>query len=109
MPEQLGQQLGNYRLISLLGRGGFADVYLGEHIHLKSYAALKILRTSLPDQEHMSFLKEAQTLVQLKHQHIIRLLDFAIEDNVPFLVMDYVPDGTLRQRHPTGTCLGTAQ
>ena len=34
-------QLGNYRLIRLLGRGGFADVYLGRHIHLKSYAAVK--------------------------------------------------------------------
>ena len=63
MAERLGQQLGNYRLLTLLGRGGFADVYLGEHIHLKSYAALKILRTSLTDQERSPFLKEAQTLV----------------------------------------------
>lgn len=43
-----GQQLGNYRLIRLLGRGGFADVYLGQHIHLNSHAAVKILHTRLP-------------------------------------------------------------
>ncbi len=105
MAERLGQQLGNYRLLTLLGRGGFADVYLGEHIHLKSYAALKILRTSLTDQERSPFLKEAQTLVQLRHPHIIRVLDFAIVDTIPFLVMEYAPDGTLRQRHPTGNSL----
>lgn len=41
MPDRTGQQLGNYRLIKLLGTGGFADVYLGEHILLKSHAAIK--------------------------------------------------------------------
>ena len=35
-----GQQLGNYRLVRFLGRGSFADVYLGEHVYLRSYAAL---------------------------------------------------------------------
>lgn len=41
----LNQRLGNYQLTRLLGHGGFADVYLGEHIYLKSLAAIKILRT----------------------------------------------------------------
>ena len=40
-----GQQLGNYRLIHLLGQGGFADVYLGEHIYLDTPAAIKVLHT----------------------------------------------------------------
>ena len=38
MIECVGQQLGNYRLLRLLGQGGQASVYLGEHIHLKSQA-----------------------------------------------------------------------
>ncbi len=33
MPDKVGQQIGNYRLIQLLGSGGFADVYLGQHVH----------------------------------------------------------------------------
>lgn len=103
MTDRVGQRLGNYRLVRLLGRGGFAEVYLGEHIHLNSYAALKVLHTVLKDEERASFLKEAQTLVGLSHPHIVRVLDFAVEEGTPFLVMEYAPNGTLRQRHPAGT------
>ena len=44
MADRLGQQLGNYQLVRLLGQGGFADVYLGKHIHLDSQAAIKVLQ-----------------------------------------------------------------
>ncbi|HEY6285703.1 MAG TPA: hypothetical protein VIX20_08585 [Ktedonobacteraceae bacterium] len=43
MNEHVGKQLGNYRLVRMLGQGGFADVYLGEHVYLKTLAAIKIL------------------------------------------------------------------
>lgn len=43
MSGRVGQHLGNYRLVRLLGQGGFADVYLGEHVHLNSQAAIMIL------------------------------------------------------------------
>ena len=49
MPDPVGQQLGNYRLVRLLGQGDQASVYLGEHLHLKSHAAIKVLRTELSD------------------------------------------------------------
>ncbi len=48
-PSFIGQQLGNYRLTTLLGEGGFAEVYLGEHIHLGTQAAVKVLHTQLTD------------------------------------------------------------
>ncbi len=105
--DRVGQQLGNYRLLRFLGRGGFAEVYLGEHIYLKSHAALKVLHTLLKDQDAEAFLKEAQTLVLLTHPHIVRVLDFAVEDGTPFLVMEYAPQGTLRQRHLKDTPLPT--
>src|SRR6266478_3788452 len=105
MSDRAGQQLGNYRLLRLLGRGGQASVYLGEHVYLKSQAALKVRHTVLTEEERTVFLQEAQTLVRLTHPHIVRVLDFAVEDGMPFLVMEYAAHGTLRQRHPRGTQL----
>lgn len=100
-----GPCLGNYRLVRRLGRGGFADVYLGEHLRLGTYAAIKLLSTRLADKDREQFLAEARTIAHLEHPHIIRILDFAVEQDVPFLVMSYAPNGTLRQRYPKGTRL----
>src|SRR5690348_3727773 len=105
MTERIGQQLGNYRLVRLLGQGSFAEVYLGEHLYLKSYAALKVLRTALSDENVAKFLAEGQTLARLSHPQIVRVHDFAVVEGTPFLVMDYAPAGTLRRRHPQGSCL----
>ena|SRR6266851_1659284 len=105
MADRAGQQLGNYLLIRLLGRGGFAEVYLGEHLHLKTRAAIKVLHTQLADKHVDAFLKEAQTIAHLEHPHIVRVLDFDVTGGVPFLVMSYAPEGSLRQRHPKGTRL----
>src|SRR6266567_436884 len=106
MADRVGQQLGNYRLIRLLGKGGFAEVYLGEHIYLKTPGAIKLLQTKVVNQEDLqASLKEAQTIARLVHPHIVRVLDFGVDGETPFLVMDYAPGGTLRQRHPRGTQL----
>lgn len=104
--SRISQQLGNYRLLRLLGQGGFADVYLGEHLYLKTYAALKLLRVHLTSDALQGFLNEARTIANLEHPHIVRVLDFGVEQNTtPFLIMNYAPEGTLRQRHPRGTRL----
>src|SRR5213080_3494600 len=103
MTDRVGQQLGNYRLLRLLGRGGFAEVYLGEHVHLNSHAAVKTLHTQLSGVDAQQFVREAQTLARLSHPHIVRVLDFAIQDGTPFLVMEYAPGGTLRTHHPRET------
>src|SRR5947209_18377013 len=105
MTNRVGEQLGNYQLTRLLGQGGFAQVYLGEHVYLKTLAALKVLDTELSDQDPTSFVQEAQTLARLAHPHIVRVLDFAVENSTPFLVIEYAPHGTLRQRHPKGARL----
>src|SRR5712691_9831874 len=74
MADRVGQQLGNYRLIQKLGEGGFADVYLGEHIYLKTQAAIKILHTRLAKDDMEEFLNEARTVARLEHPHIVRVL-----------------------------------
>src|SRR5438128_4030243 len=105
MADRVGQQLGNYRLIRLLGEGGFAEVYLGEHIHLGTQAAIKVLHTQLTSDDVDTFRTEARTIARLIHPHIVRVLEFGIEGKTPFLVMDFAPNGTLRQKHPKGTIL----
>ncbi len=103
MTDQVGQQFGNYQLTRLLGEGGFAQVYLGEHIYLGTQAAIKLLSMQLNDENREAFLIEARTLGRLIHPYIVRVLDFGVKEKIPFLVLDYAPNGTLRQRHPYGT------
>src|SRR2546425_483762 len=100
-----GQRLGNYRLSRLLGHGGFAEVYLGEHLYLKTSAAIKVLEMQLANDALDSFLNEARTIARLEHPNIVRVLEFGMEGQTPFLVMSYAPNGTLRQLYPRGTIL----
>ncbi|HEU0002990.1 MAG TPA: serine/threonine-protein kinase, partial [Ktedonobacteraceae bacterium] len=108
MTDRSGQQLGHYRLLRQLGRGGFADVYLGQHLYLNTTVAIKVLQTHLAANDLPDFINEARTIAGLSHPHIIRVLDFGLEDEVPYLVMEYAPNGTLRQRYPKGTRLSLA-
>jgi WD40 repeat protein/serine/threonine protein kinase len=108
MTNQIAQQFGNYRLVRHLGRGAFSDVYLGIHVHLKTPAAIKLLHTELTSSDVEKFRNEARTIARLEHPHIVRVIDFGIEDHTPFFVMVYAPNGTLRQRHPKGSVLSLA-
>ncbi|HEY7417152.1 MAG TPA: serine/threonine-protein kinase, partial [Ktedonobacteraceae bacterium] len=104
MIGQVKHYMGNYRLIHLLGTGAFADVYLGEHIYLNTQVAIKVLRTQLGEPNALdSFLSEARLLSRLVHPHIVRVLEFGLEDQTPYLVMDYAPGGNVRQHFPAGT------
>ncbi|GLV60345.1 hypothetical protein KDH_71650 [Dictyobacter sp. S3.2.2.5] len=102
-----GQQLGNYRLIRSVGRGGFAEVYLGVHRYLETPVAIKILRSRNLDRT--IFLQEARLVAHLNHRHIVSVREFDIKDDTPFLVMDYVQGGTLRHLCPRGTRLPLGQ
>src|SRR5215469_9662274 len=103
MSERVGQQLGNYRLLRLIGQGSWASVYLGEHLHLGTQAAIKVLHTHLTSEGSEQLRTEARTMARLLHPHIVRVLEYGIEDGIPFLVMEFAPNGTLRQRHPKGS------
>ncbi len=105
MVDRVGQQPGYYRLVRLLGQGGFAEVYLGEHSYLDTQAAIKVLHTQLAQDDIEQFRLEAKRIAHLEHPHIVRVLDLGVEGTTPFLVMSYAPGGTLRQRHPKGARL----
>lgn len=105
MLDRSGQQIGSYRLVRRLGQGGFAEVYLGEHIHLKTSVAIKLLIRQMTPQDVSDFMHEARTAAALIHPHIARILDFGFDNSFPFLVMDYASNGTLRQLYPRGSSL----
>ena len=109
MVDRVGQQFGNYRLVNLLGQGGYAEVYLGQHVRLELQAAIKVLHTHLTEQEAEHFQQEAQTIAKLTHPAIVRIFDFDVQEGVPFLVMDYAPGGSLRRRSPRGTLVPLPQ
>src|SRR5713226_175964 len=101
-----GEQVGNYLLLHELGRGGYAQVYLAEHLYLKHLVALKLLNLSLNQHEDLvRFQYEARLLAQLQHRHIVRALNFDWEGDRPFLAMDYAPGGPIQQIFQQGTRL----
>jgi serine/threonine protein kinase len=107
--DRVGQRFGNYRLVRMIGQGGFAEVYLGEHLFLDTQTAIKVLQTQLVGQDVEQFRQEARTIAHLEHPHIVRLLDFGVEGTTPYLIMSYAPNGTMRQRYPKGTRLPLEQ
>src|SRR5216683_1181924 len=102
--ERIGQTVGDYRLVQWLGGGGFGNVYLAEHTHDGGQVAVKVLEIRLTKSEDFrAFLNEAR-MMRLRHPHIVPLLDFGLSrEEMPFLVMEYAPKGTLRDRHPKGS------
>jgi serine/threonine protein kinase len=102
MFDWLGQQFGSYQLVDFLGQGGFADVYLGEHVYYGTQAAIKVPRSGSQD-ERERFVKEIRTLSGLHHPHIVRVLEYAAEGDIPFLAMNYARRGSLRQIYRKGT------
>ncbi len=104
-----GRKLGNYQLLKPLGAGGFGDVYLGERIDApEKKVAVKMLKpTHLTNPEIVkNFREEAGNLLKLKHEHIVNVEEVGTaEDNAPYLVMEYAPNGTLRDVHPKDTCV----
>src|SRR5215470_7499114 len=109
MADRVGQQFGTYRLVRLLGQGGYAEVYLGQHLRLTQQAAIKVLHAHLTESEAEHFQQEAQTISTLVHPSIIRVFDYDVQDGIPFLIMDYAPNGSLRQHYPKGSLVPLPQ
>jgi WD40 repeat protein len=102
MADRVGQLIGNYRIVRMLGEGGFAEVYLGEHLHLGTEAAIKILHAQLATDDVDQFRAEARIIARLEHPNIVRVLDFGLDGKTPYLVMSYAPNGTLRRLYARG-------
>ena len=103
MPNLTGQSIGRYHILEQLGEGGMATVYKAYDTRLERNVALKVLRTDqfIPAQLQMvlqRFEREAKSLAKLKHSNIVNILDFGEHEEMPYLVMEYLPGGTLKQK-----------
>ncbi len=104
----LPQQIGPYRILSLLGEGGMGSVFLGERADGEFHrrVAIKVVRGFAGAAERERFRRERQVLATLDHPNIAALLDGGtLEDGSPYLVMDYVegealPDWLDREPRP---------
>jgi serine/threonine protein kinase/predicted hydrocarbon binding protein len=99
MLDQIGPELGPYRLIDKLGEGGAATIYRAYQPSMERYVAIKVLKTELTDKDPTfmeRFMLEARTIAQLQHPHILPVIDFGRQENMAFLVMVLLEGGTLR-------------
>ncbi len=92
-----GKTLGEYRLEQLIGEGGMATVYKAFQPSLNRHVAVKVLYYQ-EDTSRVRFLREAKAIAALRHRNILIIYEYGEQDNVPFIVMEYVPGGTLEDR-----------
>ena len=95
---RIGTNLGDYRIESLLGRGGMSVVYLAEHIRLKRKAALKVLSPELAEDPtfRARFVSEWERLAQLDHPNIIPVFEAGESDGLLYIAMRYVRSTDLK-------------
>ena len=96
----LGKSIGRYHILEQLGEGGMATVYKAFDTRLERDVAVKVIH---PVRKHsMKFLnrfeREAKALAQLSHPNIVKVLDYGEYEELPYIVMEYIPGGTLKKK-----------
>ncbi|MGF1466443.1 MAG: serine/threonine-protein kinase [Sandaracinaceae bacterium] len=89
-----------YRILGRLGEGGMGSVFAAERTDGSGAVALKLIRARLGADTEMQtrFSREALSVLQMSHRHIVRALDSGVWDDRPYLVMELLEGETLRQR-----------
>ncbi len=103
MPNLIGKSVDRYHILEQHGEGGMAIVYKTYDTRLETDVAIKVIRTeSLPqnsvERALKRFEREAKALAKLNHPNIVRVIDYGEYEGRPYLVMPYLPGGTLKQQ-----------
>lgn len=95
--DLIGQQLDEYRLDELIGRGGMARVYRGYDVRLKRHAAIKVIDARYQNDADYTarFEREAQAIAQLDHPHIVRLYRYGEVNGLFYMAMQYIEGSDL--------------
>lgn len=101
MATLVGKTIGRYQVVEELGQGGMATVYKAMDTRLEREVAIKLIRKSAFSPEALRrvlerFEREAKSLARLSHANIVKVFDFGKFEGSPFLVLEYLPGGTLR-------------
>ncbi len=103
MPNLVGQSIGRYHITEQLGEGGMATVFKAYDTRLERDVAIKVIRTGAFPAEQVEgvlkrFDREAKSLARLSHPNIVKVLDYGEYEGSPYLVLEYLPGGTLKQK-----------
>ena len=98
------ERIGRYEIERELGRGGMAVVYLARDPAMKRQVAVKVLPRQFTHdpQFRARFQREAEVIAALEHPHIVPIYDFGEHEDQPFIVMRYMPGGSLTDRLKQG-------
>ena len=106
------QTIGNYTILSELGRGGMAVVYKAYQPGLNRYVALKVLPAHFQQNPELltRFKREAQALTRLHHENIVQVFDIGEENGQPYFAMEFIDGPSLdRMLQPSGRQMTAAQ
>lgn len=100
----MAQTIGRYEIIAEIGRGGMATVYLARDPRFGRRVAIKVLPRQFTHDPNflIRFNREAKIIAALEHKAIVPVYDFGEHEDAPFLVMRYMPGGSLRDRLAAG-------
>ena len=103
MPIGPGTQLGQYEVQDFIGQGAMGFVYRAYHKHLERTGAVKVLQGIAPDPDTTArFRHEAQAIAQMRHPNIVNVYDFGEHEGVPYMIIEYIPGGSLANRLSQG-------
>ena len=100
MEDLVGKTIGKYRIVERLGRGGMAEVYKAFQTNLDRYVAIKVMHPFLADDPGFAarFEREAKNVAALRHQNIVQVYDFDVEEGTSYMVMEFIEGATLKTR-----------